>query len=277
MARGRSLHIGVNTVDPAHYGGWTGRLQAAEADARAMADLARGQGFDAQLLLTADATAAAVEAGIRAAAAALDHGDVFLLTYSGHGAQLPDAGGDEGRRRPGDVGPGPRDARDETWVLYDRQLLDDELYALWGHFRTGVGVVVVADCCHSGSSTRGAVAKGMPVADSEALYRAHQPSYDAIRTRAARDVDEHPEIGASVVLLAACRDAQVAFDGLPHGVFTRHLLAAWDRQPPAGSYRDLVATVAASMPRRQQPNLFAFGPDASAWCDRAPFRIGATG
>jgi hypothetical protein len=27
---------------------------------------------------------------------------------------------------------------DETWVCYDRQLIDDELYELWGKFKAGV-------------------------------------------------------------------------------------------------------------------------------------------
>ena len=33
MAKGVSVHIGINEVDPAHYGGWTGALNACEADA----------------------------------------------------------------------------------------------------------------------------------------------------------------------------------------------------------------------------------------------------
>ncbi len=33
MAKGVSVHIGVNEVDPAHYGGWSGKLNACEADA----------------------------------------------------------------------------------------------------------------------------------------------------------------------------------------------------------------------------------------------------
>ena len=33
------------------------------------------------------------------------------------------------------------DGLDETWVLYDRKLVDDELYAMWWRFRPGLRVV----------------------------------------------------------------------------------------------------------------------------------------
>ena len=121
MPNAISLHIGLNTVDPAHYNGWDGELQACEADARDMQQIAEGRGFETRILLTPEATAEAVSAAIAAAADRLSGGDFFFLTYSGHGGQVPDTNSDE----PGD------DNKDETWVLYDRQLVDDELFALW--------------------------------------------------------------------------------------------------------------------------------------------------
>ncbi len=41
MAKGLALTIGLNAVDPRHYEGWSGKLNACEADARDMADIAR--------------------------------------------------------------------------------------------------------------------------------------------------------------------------------------------------------------------------------------------
>ena len=51
MARGVSLHIGLNEVDPNHYkdgdgNPWKGELAACEADAHAMVDLATAQKFE---------------------------------------------------------------------------------------------------------------------------------------------------------------------------------------------------------------------------------------
>ena len=42
----RSLHIGLNAVAPAHYGGWSGPLAACEFDANDMADVARSRGHE---------------------------------------------------------------------------------------------------------------------------------------------------------------------------------------------------------------------------------------
>lgn len=41
MAQGISLHTGLNVVDPAHYDGWSGPLNACEADAYAMETICR--------------------------------------------------------------------------------------------------------------------------------------------------------------------------------------------------------------------------------------------
>ena len=63
MAKGISLHIGLNAVDPVHYQGWNGQLTACEADAKDMAALAKVQGFaSSPLLLTKAATVAGVKA-----------------------------------------------------------------------------------------------------------------------------------------------------------------------------------------------------------------------
>ncbi|NWF57518.1 MAG: caspase family protein, partial [Syntrophaceae bacterium] len=37
MAKGFALTIGLNAVNPKHYGGWSGELNACEADAEDMA------------------------------------------------------------------------------------------------------------------------------------------------------------------------------------------------------------------------------------------------
>ena len=110
-----------------------------------MEALARTQGFEPYVLLSPQATVKNVVDQIAAAARDLAEGDFFLLTYSGHGSQMRDATGEE------------TDGIDETWVLYDRQLLDDELYALWGTFKPGVRIVVLSDSCHSGTMTRDVV------------------------------------------------------------------------------------------------------------------------
>ena len=61
---GRSLHIGLNRVDPAHYNGWNGALNACEFDANDMETLAKSRGFETSKLLTQEATAGVKESDL---------------------------------------------------------------------------------------------------------------------------------------------------------------------------------------------------------------------
>ena len=73
MPQGISVHIGLNSVDPAHYEGWDGQLTACEADAKDMQALAKKQKFSSStLLLTRAATAQAVSDAMLGAAKALE-------------------------------------------------------------------------------------------------------------------------------------------------------------------------------------------------------------
>ena len=89
MPKGLFLSVGLNRVDPAAYGGWSGPLTACEADARDVADIATAMGHNGDLLLTAAATRSVVLQKISAAALTLSAGDLFVLFYSGHGLQCP--------------------------------------------------------------------------------------------------------------------------------------------------------------------------------------------
>ena len=55
MAKGIALHIGLNSVDPKRYEGWSGPLNACEADANDM-ESSKSHGFKTRKLLTAKAT-----------------------------------------------------------------------------------------------------------------------------------------------------------------------------------------------------------------------------
>jgi Caspase domain len=119
MPGGLALTVGLNSVDPKHYSGWSGELNACEADAEDMTSVVKSQGFKVTTLLTKDATRERVIEKIREASKTLKSGDIFMLSYSGHGGQLPDRNEDEA------------DAMDETWCLYDGELVDDEMYILY--------------------------------------------------------------------------------------------------------------------------------------------------
>ncbi|MFO0728077.1 MAG: caspase family protein [Myxococcota bacterium] len=141
-SKGLSIHIGLNHVDPAAYNGWDGALSGCINDATDMKAIAESLGYSAQSFIDSDATSDNVVAALGKAASDLESGDILFLTYSGHGGQTADVNGDE------------EDGQDETWVLWDRQLIDDELYALWSQFKEGVRIVMLSDSCHSGTVAR---------------------------------------------------------------------------------------------------------------------------
>ena len=258
MARGRSLHIGLNKIDPAHYGN-DGALAGCHNDARDMEALAKSQGYEPRVALRdGEATVSAVKAAINEASAALEAGDIFLITYAGHGGQVPDGNGDEGS----DVLGGAGDAKDETWCLFDRMLIDDELYALLGGFRSGVRVVVVSDSCHSGTVTRdiGTVGRYLGRETLERLYEERSEEYDEVqRAYPARD---RVTIAASVILISGCMDNQTSADGDGNGRFTEKLKAEWAGGAFRGSLKRLRTRIVQNMPPDQTPSYFMVGqPD----------------
>jgi metacaspase-1 len=281
MARGMSLHIGLNRVDPDQYDGWDGELQACEFDANDMRAIAEANGFEPTSLLTADATAEAVMGAIERAAGDLDEGDVFLLTYSGHGGQVPDRDNE-----------GETDRSDETWVAYDRQIVDDELYQLWAKFKPGVRILVLSDSCHSGSVTRKidddvpdvvenretAAAqspryRAMPRDVMVATYRAHRELYDGIQDQIPSSSDA--DVGATVLLISGCRDDQLSRDGFSNGLFTENLLAAWDNGGwDGGGHAEFREAIRSRMPDDQQPEYSSVGSANDEFEHQKPFTVG---
>ena len=222
MAVGRSLHIGLNSVDPAAYNGWSGDLAACEFDANDMQMICQAAGLTTTSLLTSTATAEAVLGAVDKASAELVAGDLFVMSYAGHGGQIPDENSDE----PDDL--------DETWVLYDRQVIDDELYQRWAQFADGVRIVVISDSCHSGSIVRAQLNSGgpglsvltdvftggrfMPNVDNTRDNVARKALYDRIRS--ATPPEGEQALKARVLLLSGCQDNQTSADGEHNGLFT---------------------------------------------------------
>jgi metacaspase-1 len=281
MAKGISLHIGLNSVDPKAYSGWDGPLKACEADAQDMAGLAKEGGFTTSTLLTKKATRDAVIDAIKAAAKKLKTGDLFLLTYSGHGGQVPDTNGDE------------PDLEDETWCLFDGQLIDDELWELWSGFGKDVRVLVLSDSCHSGTVVRAAyddltragvtlkpvsrasggkppVFRAMPDDVALKTYRDNKKFYDKV---AAALPDKPSPVNANVRLISGCQDNQLSQDGAFNGLFTGTLLRVWNNGKFQGAYNDFHLEIVKRMPPTQSPNQMLVGRHNTTYDGQRPFTI----
>lgn len=284
-----SLHIGLNAVNAADYGGWDGPLAACEFDANDMAAIAKAKAMKSTVLLTKKATRASVLAGMRSAAKALKAGDLFFMSYSGHGGQVPDVSGDE------------PDKQDETWCLYDGQLIDDELYFELSRFAAGVRILMLSDSCHSGSVTRapppppppGQRIKLMPAAVAMRVYREHQAFYDQLQLDVAKAAGQAPvdpdtalasvaassrlsaivkKFNAAALLISGCQDNQTSLDGDHNGAFTEQLLRVWSNGGFKGNYGTFHARIKAALPATQTPNLFTLGR-AGAFLAQTPFTV----
>jgi pimeloyl-ACP methyl ester carboxylesterase len=180
-------------------------------------------------------------------------GDLCLLYYSGHGSYAP-APKEFWTATNGLV---------ESLVLADsrlpggRDLMDKELsFLIWKTFRkkAGVQLVVITDCCHSGTITKALAdatgttdrmltQNGAPVAAADYYgydsvideERGYEVSADGKRVTVRRQRHIH---------LAACRDNQTAkelvLDGRIRGAFTYSLLKTLYAGGNALSYRQLI-------------------------------------
>jgi len=278
MGRGISLHLGLNGVDPKNYGGWNGALNACEADAKDMEGIAKTRGFQTELVLTQGATRTGVLTRLSKTAESLKAGDTFFLSYSGHGGQVPDTNGDE------------PDHLDETWCLFDGELIDDELFLALGKFAEGVRVIVLSDSCHSGTMLKAAyyqgsvaervsaaaipdaVVRAMPPEILLRTYRLNKDFYDKLQaTRGLRKAKD--DIKASALLISGCQDNQYSADGPFNGLFTGTLLRVWQNglfvSQKRNSYKDLWKAVMRQMPPDQTPNYYWAGPKSLAF-ERSP-------
>lgn len=278
MPKGIALTTGLNAVSPAHYGGWSGELNACEADAKDMAEIAQSKGFEVKTLLTKEATRKNVIDGITKAASTLTSGDIFMLSYSGHGGQLPDLNSDED------------DAQDETWCLYDGELIDDEIYSLLCKFAQGVRILVFSDSCHSGTVTKMAYYQSatsilsskaiapetryrfMPMEVAVRTYRDNKKFYDPIlkdpKLKESRDA-----VKASAILISGCQDNQLSADGTFNGLFTANLLQVWNEGKFKKGYRAFRRAIVNRMPPDQTPNYFRVGEINRTFEKQKPFTI----
>lgn len=269
MTKGISLHIGLNYVDPQHYSGWDGKLYGAEYDANDMQLIMKSKGFQVKKLIRNEATRTDVISIISNAASMLKNNDLFVITYSGHGGQLPDLNGDED------------DGMDETWCLYDGELVDDELSNLWSTFQKGVRILVISDSCHSGTVVKMArnlekpkhslVPKYMPNEIASTTYFNNKDFYDNI-LKNVKNV-KSKDIQASVKLISGCQDNQNSYDGTFNGQFTGALKRIWNGGKFSGNYFSFHKHIMNLLPDYQTPNYYNTGLVDKSFNDQKPFSI----
>jgi hypothetical protein len=223
------------------------------------------------MLIDADATIGAVKDKLDSYASELSDGDFLFLTYSGHGGQVPDQNGDE------------IDGYDETWCLYDTELVDDSLYGALCTFKAGVRIFIMSDSCHSETVARrlpgldrigarealrafvddepGPKSKRAPLEYTTAEYEKNADAYADQQTWwVPRQMPT--DSPAKVVLISGCKDEQTSMDGNGNGAFTEAFLKVWKQHgfDYQKTYKDLqLEVLAAIVNSDQEPQIFSYG------------------
>lgn len=195
-------------------------------------------------------TKAVILAALADVAGQSQRGDTVVFYFSGHGAQAPDADGDEGGGA--DEVLLPADAVVRGGVI-ENALVDDELQD-WaaGLMARGVAVVGLVDACHSATGFRALGAQG--VARGLTAANLGLPEVEAEGQIAA-------ELAGDFVFLYSSQSDQRSFEyplgdtGVWHGEFTLRLAEVL-RTAPGASWRQVLTAVQGAMvqgPARQVP------------------------
>lgn len=273
---GRNIYALLVGIDA--YPAPTPRLHGCANDVRAVEALLRarsGVGEDTLHLVTLldqDATRQGVIEAFKNHLGRAGSGDVVLFYYSGHGSQ---------QTSPEEWWHLEPDKLDETLVLVDSRtdggwdLADKELaFLLDGVAARDPHVLVVLDCCHSGSGTRapledGTAERRAPKDERPRPLESFELRPDEV-DRLVQPLDERGVMGdsgwglprAKHVLLSGCRanetSKEIEVDGHRRGAMSLALENALSNAGTGGTYRDVhrqVSVNVGSTVRAQHPQL----------------------
>ncbi|HCI13644.1 MAG TPA: hypothetical protein DFK12_06705 [Gallionellaceae bacterium] len=194
------------------------------------------------------ATKKAIQTGIVKLLKDAKSGDVLVLHYSGHGANVPDTNGDEADHRDEILCP-----TDLDW--YD-PLTDDWLRDTFNSVAAGVNLTIIMDCCHSGTNTRQLmppdaprIARFLPCPlDIIAVESGRKLTGDIRKTLRISTPEKRKEgdivaVDIPELLITGCRDTQTSSDAYIgksyNGALTWNLVSAIKAAKGKLSYRDL--------------------------------------
>ncbi|MFB2877802.1 caspase family protein [Floridanema aerugineum] len=210
------------------------------------------------ILLNQDATRQAIINSFQQHLCKADSDDIVLFYYSGHGAQ---------EKAPEELWELEPDHLDETLVCYDsrtegcRDLADKELaYLISKVAQKNPQVLVILDCCHSGSGTRDLSAeigvRRSPVDDRDRPLSSFIFADDQIALNQLLNLPNNLEKKTTGVVLpqgrhimfSACRDYELAKeykveDGQHRGAFSYFLMQTLQRTNGNITYRDLARNI----------------------------------
>ena len=165
---------------------------------------------------------------------------------------------------------------DQTFCLYDGQIVDDELRRLLTYFVPGVRVLIISDSCYSGSIVKLNLENNLSRIKFlgndmlENTYLNNKQFYDSILKASYVSTSE---IRADVIMISSCKDDQVSLDGPYNSIFTKKLLEVWNKGEFMGNYIDFVEAIKKRCPATQTPQISYFGPTVNNFYNTKPFQI----
>ncbi|MBL8445234.1 MAG: caspase family protein [Zoogloeaceae bacterium] len=242
----KALCMGIND-----YPGTASDLFGCVNDAHDWADELGARAYTVDMLLDSEATHGAMTDALLRLIDEAVRGDSIVITYSGHGTWVPDSSGDE------------PDGRDEGLCPWDigsaGPVLDDDIRAIFGRRAAGVRILLIADCCHSGTVSKGddgdldpGASRARFLPPEEWMLATELP---ALSARPPLLVSGLRRTGGDL-LLAACRDSEYAWDssfgGRSNGAFTHYALKTLRERKPA-TYAAWFKAIGSHLPTNRLP------------------------
>ena len=240
----KALCIGIND-----YPGVDSDLNGCINDCNDWADALLGRSFAVTKLQNSEATKAAILGEFIKLLESSGPDDVAVLTYSGHGTWLPDVDGDED------------DGRDEAMCPYDLSetnlILDDDISnIIHEHKKPKTKMVMVMDCCHSGTMIKAAC-----LSNPGHIKVRYLPPTKFVKNpklvEAMTISSSRPKVCSlpGAVLLAGCRDVEYSYDASfgtrANGAFTYYALESLKKAP--ANYSAWMKEVKKALPTNKYP------------------------
>lgn len=191
-------------------------------------------------LRDSEVTAKGIRSRLGTLARVAKAGDEVWIHYSGHGTTVRDLSGDEG------------DRKDEALYVYDGVVTDDELRKYLAKFKAGVRLILIMDCCHSGSITRAALATSS--AYVQPRFFPTSSAYIGEPKAASKILNE---TSMNHVLVTGCRSNESSYDssfrGVYRGALTYHLMHLIRKAKPGTTWDQLYKRLRKKLPASNAP------------------------
>ncbi len=263
---GTAILIGVDHLDPNHFGNSCPLTVSAAQDVIDYALIAKLNGLSVQTHLGEQATRQNILAALKKTSKSLKAGDFLMLTFSGLGGVVTNFGA---------AGDRPNSA---TWCLFNGQLLEAEIQQALTDFEDGVNILVISDAAGTWSGIKFQAfhelqlidrQRGLPSEIAETVYLQNKDFYDAVYL----GIEKNPATKSSVIWLSACQLNQTAFETSFNGYLTSAIKHVWNGAAFKGNYERFFHEILLSLPVYQSPFIRTFGQNVKVLFNKKPFSV----